>query len=778
MMNLSELKRLYDMGFGLMWLHPKSKKPIDFEWTKGPRLHFDIIKKTFKENNNVGVRLGSASTFQDNTYLCVLDCDVKSSDPIHLKEMELALHSFCASHEFAPRVLSGRGGGSCHFYFRTKKPQQSFKAIRSGHKVKVYMPSVDASKADLEILTADEVERGFRMRLAWEVDVFGEGKQVVLPPSIHPDTMKEYEWEHPLIAFDSIPLIENFTPSRVRLTAVNQKPVSFKPVALFETPLQNKFHDLIVSGKDFDKYPSRSEALFASLNGLIMAGLSDEQIYTVLTDSANFMSEKPLEAGHGNRETAARWLRSQIEKIRAEGVERAKEVFIVDDLDEMLYLTDAEAGEQTEEITHWSDTLQRTEKGAVKNTSHNIYSILKNDFDGQPLFAYDQFKQSCIYMKAPHWGTDADIGRELQDRDDTNIRLFLSKEWKVETSENTIASIVTTLAFENAFHPVRRYLQGLKWDGKSRLDTWLVDYMGATDDSKYLTQVGRKTLVGAVARVMKPAIKWDYMLILEGAQGLGKSRTVKALASEDWFVDNLGDIENKDVVQSMRGRWIIEIGELATMDRASSNALKNFISREFDVNRQAYGRRSQQYDRQCIFIGTTNENEYLKDATGARRFWPVNCTKSEVQKITEDRDQLWAEAYYLFANGEALYIDDKEVIDISKQVQGSKFVVDQIQDKIKAALKGKGGVPIKDPEKFTFDELWSALDFGAGNIGRIPDLFIQKRIKHALTFLGYTQRRLRGPESERYQYFISANLTKMYNTGVLKDDDEADDYLG
>lgn len=768
---LNTVKPLYDQGFALLWLWPKSKRPKSDEWQKGPRVHIDILKKTFDERNNVGVRFGEASKFKDGTYLCALDCDVKSSDPRHLKEMQAALMKFCPSHEFAPRVLSGRGGGSCHFYFRTRDPQTSFKALRSTQKVKVYMPSTNPSEGDNKELTPEEIKRGFRMRLAWEVDVYGEGKQAVLPPSIHPDTLKTYEWESPLRDFEAIPLVKNFTPDKVKTVAVKEgskkvvsDAIEFQEVDLFTTRVSEKAYDLIVSGKGFEAFPSRSEALFSSLNSLIGAGLTDGQIYTVLTDPTHFMSEKPLEAAGRDRDPtrAARWLQGQLLKIRSEN--RAKEIFdrdvIVDDLDELLALTAEEQEAQEAELVHWSSRLHTTKQGDYKNTQFNVYLILKNSTDqAEPVFAYDEFFQGNFYTHIPLWGDKNDVGRELIDLDDVKIKTWLSRVWKIEVSTQTVADVALQIGKENSFHPVQRYLRSLKWDGVERLDSMLKKFAGAEGDSKYLADVGRKFMVGAVARAFDAGCTFQHVLILEGEQGIGKSWFANILATrKDWFSDSLGDISSKDVIDNMRGKWVIEIGEMASMNRAESNDLKAFITRTHDVARKAYGRRSQTYPRQCVFIGTTNEDEYLKDATGARRFWPVRTTQFNNKELVKVVDLLWAEAVACYDLGEALYLDDDKVKAYAEVMQGQRYVVDELQSKVQRIIEAEDF-----PQFFTFEDVWGSMQMDPN---KPADMMTQVRIKKAIKILRYPKIRARfdaGAEST-YKWSKDKSVTGSYKS--------------
>jgi predicted P-loop ATPase len=740
---VDKVKHLYEMGFALLWLYPKSKRPIGDDWQKGTRKSWDKLKFDYKSPMNVGVRLGEASCFPDQSYLCVLDCDVKSSDPIHLKEMEKALYEFCPAYEFAPRVLSGRGGGSCHIYFRTKNPQHSFKALRSAHKVKVYMPSVSASKVDIEGLTDEEINAGYRMRLAWEIDVFGEGKQVVLPPSTHPDTLRPYEWEYELHDWRNIPLHKPFAPTKVREQKKSGGELKFENVDLFTTPLSEKFFNLIASGQGFEKYPSRSEAIYSCLNAMVMAGLTDGQIISTLTDPDFFMSEKAIEAGQGDRIKSGRWVQRQLDKVREDHDTSHffKDNVIIDDMDEILALTDEEAERQMDELTPWVDKLERSRAG-YKNTAYNLYLILKNlkatDPAAQCLFAYDEFNQANIYTYAPPWGSNRDIGQELVDLDDIKIQTWLSKEWGIEVAENRIAGSTLQLGKENAFHPVQRYLKSLKWDGKERIDSMFTRYCGAEGDATYLADVGRKFMAAAVSRVMHPGIKYDYMVVLEGDQGIGKSTFVNILGSP-WYSDTLGDISNKDVVDNMRGKWIIELGELASMNRADTRELKAFISRQQDVARKAYGRRSQNYPRQCVFVGSTNDDEYLKDETGGRRFWPVKTFKYDFNTLKKDRDQLWAEAFVVFSLGESLYLDDDRVRRYAEGEQAGRFMIDEIQTRVETIVEGEDF-----PETFSFEDVWGRMAIDLGKQSHSPcDYPTQLRIKKSLRVLGFPKIRSR-----------------------------------
>jgi predicted P-loop ATPase len=245
----------------------------------------------------------------------------------------------------------------------------------------------------------------------------------------------------------------------------------------------------------------------------------------------------------------------------------------------------------------------------------------------------------------------------------------MEQRWKF-SGEQKIRNAWTVVANENAYHPVRDYLNGLVWDGTERLDTMLIRYMAA-EDTPYVRAVTRKWMVGAVKRVMQPGCKFDQMLILVGAQGIGKSRLAIVL-SRGWFTDSITRMDGKEAYESIRGAWIVEVAELAATRKSEQEAQKQFISAQTDMYRPAYGRNVVVYPRQCVFYGTTNDLEPLKDDTGARRYWPVLCAgKDDGQHfgLEEEVDQLWAEAVVRYKAGESLWLDDKALASDAKEAQ-------------------------------------------------------------------------------------------------------------
>ena len=302
--------------------------------------------------------------------------------------------------------------------------------------------------------------------------------------------------------------------------------------------------------------------------------------------------------------------------------------------------------------------LERNDKGILRTTIHNVVTLVRmNDaFDG----VHTNLMADTIDIGSElPWGKKTGI---WTDSDDVQLRAYLEKF--TQFPRQTVMDGLQKVADDRAVHPVREYLETLpEWDGIPRLDTLLIDYLGA-DDTEYTRQVTRKTLCAAVKRIFLPGCKFDTMLVLNGPQGIGKSTLIHKLGGE-WFNDSLtlGDTQTKTGAEKLQGYWILEIGELAGMRKTDIETLRSFLSRQDDVFRAAYARRVTHHKRQCIFIGTTNAGDkgYLRDLQGNRRFWDVRVSGGdglqEVWDLTEeDVAQIWAEAKMRLEAGEELIL--------------------------------------------------------------------------------------------------------------------------
>lgn len=743
----NDIKKLHDLGFAIHWLKPKSKRPVESGWTKGPRKTWDELKATYSKGYNVGVRLGTASKIKGLGYLAVIDCDVKSTDMRHLAEMHKKLYN-----EFdldgAPQVLSGRGNGSKHYYVLTKKPLKPFRLSQSKDKVKVHMPSVKPSSYELEHLSDAELKGGMRFRAAWEIAIMSEGNQVVLPPSVHPDSGKRYTWldtgakekVFPLLEFDSKAVKE---PEKQTLS-------DFKPydVDLVSSNLPNHIVDLILSGKGCE---DRSASLFTVSIAMLKEGFSDNEILTVLTDRETFLGACPYDHTHqSSRQVAADWV-FKFTLLKAKetiSIDRDFESAVSD-----VVLDEKAARKQTAEIVTpltWEAKLDRTsvESGAkVKPTFTNLIAILSNKA-APNIFIRDDFANADLYGVDGPW-FEARKGKEFSDSDALQIKAWIGSKFKLDYSVERIHEAVTVIACNNRFHPVRDYLESLEWDGVPRIDTWLKDYMEAKGPEPYLSAVSRKVLCAMVARVMDPGCKFDQVLILEGDQGVGKSTALRILA-EPWYSDAPFNVGDKDAVVGLRSVWLLEIGELSGMRKADADLMKAFISQQADRVRVPYGRRTENFPRQSVFIGTTNQIEYLKDTTGNRRFWPVQVGKCDFKGLKKAKQQLFAEAYFQYMNlEEKLYLTPKESAQ-AVRVQSDKMHEDPWVEKIENFLFSK---PENfDVKRFKLSDLFG--DFGAcfeGGKGGLMDTRSYMRAAQILRNLGY--RKIRVFEKDRQYWF-------------------------
>jgi len=306
----------------------------------------------------------------------------------------------------------------------------------------------------------------------------------------------------------------------------------------------------------------------------------------------------------------------------------------------------------------WQKQLELEKNGAVKNTLRNLTLILEND-PALKGIVFNQLSDSLEIKGEVPWQHPS---RFWRDADDAQLISYIDSHYGTFSARNYEIA-VTKVADDRSYHPIREFIDTLpEWDGIPRVDTLLVDYLGATDNA-YVRAVTRKTLCAAIARVLTPGIKFDSMLVLNGPQGVGKSTLIAKLGGE-WFSDSLSlsDTKDKTAAEKLQGYWILEIGELAGLKKAEVETLRSFLSRQNDIYRASFGRRATPHLRQCVFFGTTNaEKGYLRDTTGNRRFWPVktpgNGTKKSWQLTQSEVLQIWAEALTYVKAGEKLYLD-------------------------------------------------------------------------------------------------------------------------
>ncbi len=330
------------------------------------------------------------------------------------------------------------------------------------------------------------------------------------------------------------------------------------------------------------------------------------------------------------------------------------------------------------ESSDWTEALMRTRTGEARPILANALAALVGSPDWSGVLGFDEFAQRVVARKAPPWsrGKPGQWG-DQEDR--------LAAEWLqrngILVSVEVAGQATQTAARHAPFHPLRDYLQSLEWDGTARIDRWLIDYLGA-EQTDFNKAVGIRWLISAVARVFNPGTKVDSCLILEGPQGMKKSTALRVLGGQ-YFTDEISELGSKDAAMQVQGAWIIELSELAAIGRkAELDRVKAFMSRSYDRFRPPYGAHVIEAPRQCIFAGTVNSSEYLRDETGGRRFWPVACSHIDTEALGRDRDQLWAEAVVRFRDGEVWWLETLELNRAASEEQEARYEDDPWEPRI------------------------------------------------------------------------------------------------
>lgn len=411
----------------------------------------------------------------------------------------------------------------------------------------------------------------------------------------------------------------------------------------------------------------------------------------------------------------------------------------------------------------WRDGLTRNRDGRIESTLHNLTLILENDTHFAALFWLNESSNQVVLSRDPPWtGGSRD---EFTDTDAYELAAWLQRPdlYGMLVSDEIALKAVITVARRHRRHPIREYLHQLKWDGKPRVERMFIDMMAA-EDSVYHEQAAKCFMVGAVARVLwfdpkQPSVgaKVDFMAVLEDRQGRKKTTAFETLFGATWFVETMESPSHNDFYQILQGCWGVEIAEMHSFGKADVARVKGAITRRVDKYRAPYERAPRSWRRECVFVGTTNESQWLRDPTGGRRFLPIALTMSsevDIQALRENRDQLWAEAVHLFNEGFQYWV----LPDEAAEQQEQRFMEDSWEGRIARWLTGS--MPAKstdaDPpypghlrwngrvEWTTTDELLTyAIGLDPGKHGR-PE---QMRISDAMTRLGWVNKRRVWPDS-------------------------------
>lgn len=336
---------------------------------------------------------------------------------------------------------------------------------------------------------------------------------------------------------------------------------------------------------------------------------------------------------------------------------------------------------------------------------------------------YDEFAHRFTVKGLPS------AGSTLEEKDITHLRIIAAERFGINFGKDAWWDYVTNYAYRRTYHPVRDYLNARRWDGVPRLDTWLSQYGGA-EDNEYTRAVSAIPLIAAVRRVREPGCKFDEVLVLEGVQGGNKSGAFRTLAGrDDWFVDSLPlGADSKTVMEQIAGGWLIEFAEMSGLNKSDVENVKSQVARQFDKARLSYGRLTTERPRQCVFFGTTNAGQYLRDQTGNRRFWPVKVDRFDLDALRRDRDQIWAEAAAREAARESIRLAP-HLWAVAGAEQAKRMVPDLFFDTLDALLDGVEG-------KLRTADIWKAV--GLEDQARRTQLHNEK-LPAAMVRLGWSR---------------------------------------
>jgi len=393
----------------------------------------------------------------------------------------------------------------------------------------------------------------------------------------------------------------------------------------------------------------------------------------------------------------------------------------------------------------WISRAQCDRQGEPRPNLYNAMMALREDARISDLFSYDEMMRAPILLRpAPGGAMKAENepfqARAVRDADVTALQELLQASGLEKVGKDTVHQAVDLRADERRFHPIRDYLDALRWDGTPRLASWLAYHLGA-EDTEYHRRIGCMFLVAMVARIFEPGCKADYTLIFEGPQGTLKSTACSVLGGP-WFSDNLPDIRTagKDVAQHLNGKWLIEVAEMSALDKAEASALKAFVTRAVERYRPSFGRKEVIEPRQCVFIGTTNKTAYLRDETGGRRFWPVKVGIIDIEGLIRDRDRLFAEAVHLYRQNYRWWPDADFERQFIAPEQEARYEADAWEEEIKRFLKGENKTTVLEVAR-------DGLNIELPRIGTAD----QRRITAALERLGWE----RGKRAGTARWWVS-----------------------
>ena len=394
---------------------------------------------------------------------------------------------------------------------------------------------------------------------------------------------------------------------------------------------------------------------------------------------------------------------------------------------------------QFAEGPQWHNLFVRTKRGEIASNVANVILALSHDPEWKGVLGYNTFIGDIEAMRAPPWKGDLAPGIDAAEQegphywtnqDTTRCTAWLARKHGLLCQDHIVASALYVVAEQRKFHPVRDYLEGLKWDGEERVNSWLIRHAGAHDDH-YTRAVTAKWMIGLVARVMSPGCMFRMMVILEGPQDIRKSTALRTIAMRDeWFMETTIDMGSKDSYQVLRGKWLVEFAELDSLSRSETSRVKQYVSERMSTYRPSYARGPADFRRQCGFAGSTNDAEYLKDDTGATRFFPVAISRSiDIEALVKEREQSSGrEAVTRYKRGELPFIDNKKILSLAAQVTEARRQTDPWEDPVSRWL---ARLPPKRIEQgvTTYEALTQAVTKEASTLSRGDEIRMGKVLR-------------------------------------------------
>lgn len=635
--------------------------------------------KLFNDAGALGVILGEASHW-------LTDVDLDTPEAVYLGSLWLPMTG----------MVSGRTG----------RPRSHRWYVATGAKTSRWQDTTDPKKA------------------AVLIEIRSNGGQTVLPPSPHPEGGL-YTWD------------EAGDPAEVEVGLLKQRVSYVAAGALLARhwPAEGARHDLTLAisgwllrtGMPVETCADFVEAVahaagYGEAPGRIRGDVADTAAAIAADQPATGGSRAAEIIGSSVLAQLQKWL-EQADAFKA--IEKPKPPTIITGMEgwrsRLVWKINAK-GQQTQ----------------LQNHIVNAIEILANDEHWTGTLALNELSQTVELINRPPFENEDGVflRRPLRDDDVSRTTAWLAAAHSLFVGTDIVAQAASAIAYRNGYHPVREYLDSLTWDTEPRLSCWLEDHCGAesvTGDGQYIRQVARAWMISAVARIYRPGCQVDHTLILEGKTSIGKSTVFRVLGG-DWFTDQMPSLESKDSSMQVHAAWIIELAELDVMSRHDVARIKAFLTIKSDVFRPPFGRAVMRYDRQCVFAGTVNHTDYLRDETGNRRFWPVRCAdeKIDIDGLVTNRDQLWAEAVVAYRNSEKWWLENEKVANAEQEDRMAGDAWDGPVAEYLASIRRPGGVKMSERAYVTLPGVFRAVGIPLERQGRAEQarvVSILKRFK-------------------------------------------------